>query len=214
MKSLILILSTLCFVNFTYAQTDPEDIIIIYDDEHKDGRLVHKSDLSADLDSLNEYFLMDKRAGLAIKSDSTTLRKRLIGKWSYKGSERANGLPYDLRDAEVMEFKADGSFYEVEENDTLFASWKISTEKPDRIPSVEITFSKPRLMIDDPEIIKQLSPQAIASVTFPGESHYIHQLNENKLVFYLFNLIANDFEEEKNRELHYRLILSTYVKEE
>ncbi|SDX46762.1 hypothetical protein [Aequorivita viscosa] len=67
MKQKLLIFLFTILSSSTFGQTNPEDIIIVYDSLNPSGKIILKSKLASNLDSLSTHLVDDKRTDLLIK---------------------------------------------------------------------------------------------------------------------------------------------------
>ncbi|MDX1783192.1 MAG: hypothetical protein R3361_03450, partial [Aequorivita vladivostokensis] len=67
MKQKLLIFLFAILSSSTFGQTNPEDIIIVYDSLNPRGKIILKSELASNLDSLSTHLVDDKRIELLTK---------------------------------------------------------------------------------------------------------------------------------------------------
>lgn len=185
------------------AQTNPEDIIVIYDVKNQDEKVILKSELSSNLDSLSMHLVDEKRSMLLSKKDSLTLRKFLVGHWSFKNSKRSNDKPSNLSSVDKYIFDQNGEFTQIKENDTASGTWFI--EKSSRA-NLTLKFNNPQIAIKDKEILKYLPKDEIKKITFDSKLICIREINDEALVISSF-ILQNQTNFDN---MFFRLVLTTY----
>ena len=203
--SLTIILTII--TNLGYSQTNPEDIVIVYDSLNPNGKVIIKSDLISDLDSLSTFLLDDMKEKLLTQSDSATIRKSLIGKWTLIRVERINGLPVNLQSYQNMHFSEDGKFIFVNPNDIVHGTWNVIKETNGKL---HFSFNEPQIAIWDKEILELLTKKQIDAMTYSSDTKSIKEINNDTLVFFTF-IPENT---QNSEDMFYRLILTTYKKNE
>src|SRR5690554_1926696 len=105
MKQKLLIFLFTILSSSTFGQTNPEDIIIVYDSLNPSGKIILKSKLASNLDSLSTHLVDDKRTDLLTKKDSSTLKKLLIGDWKLESAKRVNGKTLNIQTPDQIRFE-------------------------------------------------------------------------------------------------------------
>lgn len=193
--------------SFGYSQTNPENLILVYDSLNSEGKLILKSDLVSDLDSLSIFLFDEMEEKLLVQKDSITIRKMLVGKWKLKSIERVNGAPFNLESYQNIQFSEKGECILENLNDTVLGTWNVVNES---IGNLRLKYNEPQIMIKDKEILKLLPPEQIKSLTYSSGIKAIKEIDNNILVFMSF--IPQNTENIDN--MFYRLILTTYERTE
>ncbi|MFN8255021.1 MAG: hypothetical protein U0W24_04990 [Bacteroidales bacterium] len=189
--------------NLGYGQTNPEDIILVYDSLNPNGKMILKNDLVSDLDSLSTFLLDETQEKILTQNDSVTIRKSLIGKWTLTSVERVNGMPFNLQSYQNIQFSEDGKFIFENPNDTVLGTWNAIKE---RNGNLHLSYNEPQIAIKDKEILKLLPKEQIDALTYSSETKAIKEIDDNTLVFMTF-ILENT---ENIDDMFYRLILTTY----
>lgn len=200
-------LFTLIFIiscTFGFSQVNPEDIIIVYDSINPNGKVLLKSDLSKNLDSINIYQLQDKKIELLTKLDNLTIAKQIIGNWNLNSVERTNGLSYNLQVIDKIEFKENRKFKIYENKQVISGKWQINNGE------LTLNFNKPQCQIKEKTILKMLSKDQIKSITYNSNILHIKEIDNKNIVF------MNFLEENTDNvdDIFFILILSKYNKVE
>lgn len=200
-------LFTLIFIiscTFGFSQVNPEDIIIVYDSINPNGKVLLKSDLSKNLDSINIYQLQDKKIELLTKLDNLTIAKQIIGNWNLNSVERTNGLSYNLQVIDKIEFKENRKFKIYENKQVISGKWQINNGE------LTLNFNKPQCQIKEKTILKMLSKDQIKSITYNSNILHIKEIDNKNIVFMNFLQENTDNVD----EIFFILILSKYNKVE
>ena len=186
---------------------NPENILWVYDSLNPKGRMVLKSDIISDLDSLSTLLFDEMQEKLFALKDSTTLRNALIGKWRLKSIERVNGIPFKLQSYENIQFSEQGEFILENINDTVRGRWNLVNA---RNGNLLYKYNKPQLAVKDKEILKLLSEEQIKSIAYNSGMMAIKIIDNDTLVFMTFiPQNTKNFD-----DTYYRLILTTYKRNE
>lgn len=188
-----------------FGQTNPEDIILVYDSLNPNGTVILKSELVSDLDSLSRFLIDDMQEKLMTKKDSATIRNLLIGKWTLESVQRVNGIPFNLQAYEKMQYKIDDKFVLENPDDTVRGYWKVINE---RHGNLHLTYDEPQIAIKDKNILKLLPEEQIKSLTYSSGIKVIKEIDSKMLL--LMTFIPENTE--NINDMFYRLILTTYRK--
>lgn len=188
---------------FGYSQTSPEDIIMVYDELNPNGKMILKSELVTNLDSLSLFLKDETEEKLLVQQDSSTIRNALIGKWTLESVERVNGIPFNLVSYQNLQFRESGEFSFERSNEKVQGTWTVRNK---RKGTLLFNYYEPQLAIIDKEIIAQLPKEQIQALTFSSETRMIKAIDKDTLVFMTF--IAGN--PENIDDMFCRLILTTY----
>ncbi|WP_157957283.1 hypothetical protein [Winogradskyella tangerina] len=205
MKQKFIVLLTFFNVFVFFGQTDPEDIIVVYDSLNPNGKVILKSNLSSNLDSLSPHLVDDMRKELFIKKDSATISKLLVGKWKIKSVKRINGDSTNLIVQDSLVFGADHYYSQSSDGKTVEGKWILKTNM---IGNVTIQYNEKQYPVLDENIIKALPKDYLESLSYDSNILSITELNEEYLILTTFLLEnAHDFD-----TMFYRLVLKTYAR--
>ena len=203
MKHKLLILLFTIFSSICFGQTNPEDIIIVYDSLNPNGKILLKSELMSNLDSLSTHLVDDKRSELLIKKDSLTIKNLLIGKWILESVKRTNGESFNLQTSQKLTFNENTNFIQIIKGDTITGKWLVKNEINSNLL---LKYDKPQISIKDKEILKYLPEEQIKAMTYSSNNFSIMEINNQSLIFFTF--IPENVE--NFDEMFFRLILITY----
>jgi len=203
MKQKALIFSLMLSSSICFCQTNPEDIIIVHDSLNPNGKIIIKSDLISDLDSLSIHLVDDKRNDLLAKKDILTIKKLLIGNWILESTKRVNGKPLNLHISKQFTFNENGDFIQMFKEDIIHGKWFVKKEINGNLV---LNYNEPQISIKDKEILKHLSKEQIKAMTYSSNVFSIMEINEQSLIFSTF-IPENT---EQIDKMFYRLILITY----
>ena len=191
-----------------FGQTDAEDIILVYDSLNPNGKVVLKSELLYNLDSLSLFLVDDVRDELMTKMDSTTIRNFLIGSWTLESVKRINEKPYSLQVDEKMQFHEDGNFVIINTGNTSIGTWTVMMKNNGNL---HLSYDEPQISIKDKEILNLLTAEQIKSMTFSSSIEFIKQVDSKTLVLMTF-VPENPKHSGDVDDMFFRLILATYKK--
>ena len=202
---LILLFTILTFLSF--GQTNPENIIIVYDSLNPSGKMILKSELATNLDSLSTHLVDDIRIELRTKKDSTTIKKLLIGDWKLESTKRINGKTFNLQMFEYIKFEGNQNFTQTLEGKKSQGKW---FAKNTTIGNLKLKYNERQFSITNEELLEQLPKEQVESLSFESNTLTIMEINEEHLVFATF-LPENtqDFD-----NMFYRLVRTTYIRTE
>ena len=205
MKQKLLIFLFTILSSSTFGQINPEDIIIVYDSLNPSGKIILKSKLASNLDSLSTHLVDDKRTDLMTKKDSSTLKKLLIGDWKLESAKRVNGKTFNIQTPDQIRFDENQNFIQILKGKISRGEWFV---KQNLIGNLHLKYNERQFLITDEELIKQLPEEQIESMSFNSNILSIMEIDEEHLVFTNFVLEnAQDFD-----NMFFRLVLITYIK--
>lgn len=199
-KLITLLIMQIC--TFGFSQVNPEDIIVVYDSLNPKGKVILKSEMSKNLDSIDIHLLEERKLELLTKKDSLLIRKEIIGRWNLNSVKTLNGKPYNLQVFEEMELTNDGIFNIVENKEIISGKWEISNGE------LILKYNEPQCQIKDKAILKILPKEQIESLTYSSNFLSIRKIANTNIEFMHF-LPENT---ENIDEMFYVLVLSNYVK--
>lgn len=203
MKRKVLFFLLTLFSSMCFCQTNPEDIIIVRDSSNPKGKVILKSELISDLDSLSIHLMDDRKNDLLIKKDSLTIKNLLVGKWIFESAKRINGKTYNLQPSKQFTFDKNGNFTQIIKDESIKGKW---FAKKEINGNLQLNYNEPQFLIKDKEIIKHLSKEQVKAMTYSSNVFSIMDINEQTLIFLNF-IPENTNEKDK---MFYRLILITY----
>jgi hypothetical protein len=189
---------------FGFGQVSPEDIIVVYDSLNPKGKVLLKSEMSKNLDSINIHMLEDTRLDLLTKKDSLLISKEIIGSWNLNTIKTSSGKPYNLQVFEKIEIRNDGKFNILDNEEIISGKWEISKGE------LTLNYDEPQCQIKDKALLKILPKEQIKSLTYSSNFLSIRKVDNKNIVFMHF-LPENM---ENIDEMFYVLVLSNYVKTE
>ncbi|GHC65135.1 hypothetical protein SAMN05421855_1146 [Ulvibacter litoralis] len=189
---------------FGFGQVSPEDIIVVYDSINPKGKVLLKSEMSKNLDSINIHLLEDKKIELLTKKDSLLISKEIIGRWNLNSIKTSNGKPYNLQVFEKIELTNDGIFNILDNEEIISGKWEISKGE------LILNYNEPQCQIKDKALLKILPKEQIESLTYSSNFLNIRKIDNTNIEFMHF-LPENI---ENIDEMFYVLVLSNYVKTE
>ncbi|WP_299115938.1 hypothetical protein [uncultured Winogradskyella sp.] len=201
-KLITLLITLTC--TFGFGQVSPEDIIVVYDSLNPKGKVLLKSEMSKNLDSINIHILDDKRLELLTKKDSLLISKEIIGSWNLNTIKTSSGKPYNLQVFEKIEIRNDGKFNILDNEEIISGKWEISKGE------LTLNYDEPQCQIKDKALLKILPKEQIKSLTYSSNFLSIRKVDNKNIVFMHF-LPENM---ENIDEMFYVLVLSNYVKTE
>ena len=204
MKQKLITLLIILTCTFGFGQVSPEDIIVVYDSLNPKGKVLLKSELSKNLDSINIHMLEDKRLELLTKKDSLLIRKEIIGRWNLNSIKTSNGKPYNLQVFEEIELTNDGKFNILNNEEIISGKWEISKGE------LTLNYNEPQCQIKDKALLKILPKEQIESLTYNSNFLSIGKIDKTNIEFMHF-LPENI---ENIDEMYYVLVLSNYKKTE
>ena len=207
MKHKLLILLFTIFSSICFGQINPEDIIVVYDSLNPSGKVILKSELTSDLDSLSIHLVDEKRNELLTKKDSLTIKNLLTGKWKLESTKRINGKSFNLQSYEQLTFNENQNFIQVLEGKTTQGKWFLETKTNGNL---RLKYNEPQFSITNKELLKHLPEEQLKALSFDSNTLSIMEINEELLIFATFiheNVGQID-------DMFYRLILMTYRKDE
>lgn len=204
MKQKLITLLIMLTCTFGFGQVSPEDIIVVYDSLNPKGKVLLKSELSKNLDSINIHMLEDKRLELLTKKDSLLIRKEIIGRWNLNSIKTSNGKPYNLQVFEEIELTNDGKFNILNNEEIISGKWEI------RKGELTLNYNEPQYQIKDKALLKILPKEQIESLTYNSNFLSIGKIDNTNIEFMHF-LPENI---ENIDEMFYVLVLSNYKKTE
>ncbi|OAD92720.1 hypothetical protein A7A78_02080 [Aequorivita soesokkakensis] len=205
MKQKLLIFLFAILSSSTFGQTNPEDIIIVYDSLNPRGKIILKSELASNLDSLSTHLVDDKRIELLTKKDSSTIKKLLIGNWKLESAKRINGKTLNIQTPDQIRFDENQNFIQNLKGKILKGEWFV---KQNPIGNLHLKYNERQFLITDEELIKQLPEEQIESMSFNSDILSIMEIDKEHLIFANFVLEnAQDFD-----NMFFRLVLITYIK--
>jgi len=204
MKQKLITLLIILNCTFGFSQVSPEDIIVVYDSLNPKGKVLLKSEMSKNLDSINIHMLEDKKLELLTKKDSLLIRKEIIGSWNLNTVNTSNGKPYNLQVFKKIEITNDGKFNIVDNEEIISGKWEINKGE------LILKYNEPQCQIKDKALLKILPKEQIESLTYSSNFLSIRKIDNNNIAFMHF-LPENM---ENIDEMFYVLVLSNYVKTE
>ena len=189
---------------FGFGQVSPEDIIVVYDSLNPNGKVLLKSEMSKNLDSINVHLLEDKKLELLTKKDSLTIRKETIGRWNLNSIKTSNGTSYNLQVFEEIELTNDGEFNILDNEEIISGKWEL------RKGELVLNYNEPQCQIKDKALLKILPKEQIESLTYTSNFLSIRKIDNHNIEFMHF-LPENI---ENIEEMFYILVLSNYIKAE
>ena len=207
MKHNLLFLLFTIFSSICFGQTNPEDIIIVYDSLNPSGKMILKSELASDLDSLSIHLIDEKRNKLLTKKDTLTIKKLLIGNWKFERAKRINGKSFNLQTSEQITFEENRNFIQISKGDTIQGKWFVKNENNGNLL---LKYDEPQISIKDKNILKYLPKEQIKAMTFSSNTLSIMEINKQSLIF--TNFFPENIQQTDN--MFYRLVLTTYKKTE
>ncbi|WP_139149447.1 hypothetical protein [Ulvibacter litoralis] len=201
-KLITLLIMLTC--TFGFGQVSPEDIIVVYDSINPKGKVLLKSEMSKNLDSINIHLLEDKKIELLTKKDSLLISKEIIGRWNLNSIKTSNGKPYNLQVFEKIELTNDGIFNILDNEEIISGKWEISKGE------LILNYNEPQCQIKDKALLKILPKEQIESLTYSSNFLNIRKIDNTNIEFMHF-LPENI---ENIDEMFYVLVLSNYVKTE
>tara|TARA_R110001592_G_scaffold271330_1_gene537815 strand:- start:722 stop:1336 length:615 start_codon:yes stop_codon:yes gene_type:complete len=204
MKQKLITLLIILTCTFGFGQVSPEDIIVVYDSLNPKGKVLLKSEISKNLDSINIHLLEDKKMELLIKKDSLLISKEIIGRWNLNSIKTSNGKPYNLQVFQEIELTNDGKFNILDNEEIISGKWEISKGE------LTLNYNEPQCQIKDKALLKFLPKEQIESLTYSSNFLSIRKIDDTNIEFMHF-LPENI---ENIDEMFYVLVLSNYVKTE
>jgi len=201
-KLITLLILLTCITGF--GQVSPEDIIVVYDSINPNGKVLLKSEMSKNLDSINIHLLEDKKRELLTKKDSLIISKEIIGRWNLNSIKTSNGTPYNLQVFEEIELTNDGKFNILNNEEIISGKWEI------RKGELILNYNEPQCQIKDKALLKILPKEQIESLTYSSNFLSIRKIDNRNIEFMHF-LHENI---ENIDEMFYILVLSNYIKTE
>ncbi len=190
-----------------FSQTNPEDVIVVYDSLHPNGKVILKSELGSDLDSLSIHLVDEKRKEILSKKDTIAIKTLLVGSWILQSTKRINGKSINLQTSKQMTFNENGNFVQIHENDTLKGKWFVKNVINGNLL---LKYNKPYIPIKDKTILKSLSQEQIKAISFDSNILSITEINHEHLIF--ANFLDGNFGD--INKMFYRLVLATYKRME
>lgn len=204
MKQKLITLLIILTYTFGFGQVSPEDIIVVYDSLNPKGKVLLKSEMSKNLDSINMHMLEDTRLELLTKKDSLLISNEIIGSWNLNSVKTSNGKPYNLQVFEKIEITNDGKFNILDNEEIISGKWEISKG------NLTLNYNEPQCQIKDKALLKILPKEQIESLTYSSNFLSIRKVDNKNIVFMHF-LHENI---ENIDEMFYVLVLSNYIKTE
>ena len=205
MKDKLLILLFTIFSSICSGQTNPEDIIIVYDSLNPTGKILLKSELTSNLDSLSTYLVDDKMNELLTKKDTLIIKKLLIGNWRLQDTKRLNGKSFNLQIAEQFTFNENQNFVQILEEKKSQGKWFVNHKTNGNLT---LKYNERQFSITNEELLKYLPEEQVKAMSFDSNMLSIMEINEEQLVFATF--LPENVQDLDN--MFYRLVLTTYVK--
>lgn len=190
-----------------FGQVNPENIILEYDIQNGTEKVIFKNELSADFDSLSSQLIDEKRKELMSTKDSATIKNLIVGTWEIKNSVRVNGESANIQLEDKFIFSDNGEFLSYNRYDTVGGKWFIAISD---LGNLKLEFDEPQTYIKDKAILKYLPKEQIEAMTYTSNILAIAEIDEQRLIFATFILTLY----ENIDDMHYRLILTTYLKDE
>src|SRR5690606_35222999 len=144
MKQKLLIFLFAILSSSTFGQTNPEDIIIVYDSLNPRGKIILKSELASNLDSLSTHLVVDKRIELLTKKDSSTIKKLLIGNWKLESAKRINGKTLNIQTPDQIRFDENQNFIQNLKGKILKGEWFV---KQNPIGNLHLKYNERQFLI-------------------------------------------------------------------
>lgn len=204
MKQKLITLLIILTCTFGFGQVSPEDIIVVYDSLNPKGKVLLKSEMSKNLDSINIHMLEDKKLELLTKKDSLLITKEIIGSWNLNTIKTSSGKPYNLQVFEKIEITNDGKFNILNNEEIISGKWEISKGE------LTLNYNEPQCQIKDKALLKILPKKQIESLTYSSNFLSIRKIDNTNIEFMHF-LPENI---ENLDKMFYVLVLSKYVKTE
>jgi hypothetical protein len=202
MKQKLITLLIILTCTLGFGQVSPEDIIVVYDSLNPKGKVLLKSEMSKNLDSINIHTLEDIRLELLTKKDNLLINKDIIGIWNLNSVKTSNGKPYNLQVFEKIEIMNDGKFNILDNKEIISGKWEVNKGE------LTLNYDKPQCQIKDKALLKILPKDQIESLTYSSNIISIRKVDNKNIVFMHF-LPENM---ENINEMFYVLVLSNYVK--
>lgn len=204
MKQQLITLLIMLTCVFGFSQVSPEDIIIVYNSLNPKGKVLLKSEMSKNSDSINIHLLEDKKLELLTKKNSLLISKEIIGHWNLNSVKTSNGEPYNLQVFQEIELTNDGKFNILDHEEVINGKWEISKGE------LTLNYNEPQCQIKDKALLKILPKEQIESLTYSSNFLSIRKIDNTNIEFMHF-LPENT---ENIDEMFYVLVLSNYVKTE
>ena len=204
MKQKLITLLIILTYTSGFCQISPEDIIVVYDSLNPKGKVLLKSEMSKNLDSINIHMLEDKRLELLTKKDSLLISKEIIGSWNLNSVKTSNGKPYNLQVFEKIEITNDGKFNIIGNEEIISGKWEINKGE------LTLNYNEPQYQTKDKALLKILPKEQIESLTYSSNILSIRKIDKTNIEFMHF-LPENT---ENIDQMFYVLVLSNYVKTE
>jgi hypothetical protein len=192
-------------ITYLFGQTNPEDIIIRYNsDGSKD--VINKKDLVSDPDSVDAMLFQDVEKMYLLKIDSLELLNKIAGKWTFRSAQRVNGMDFSSSNASSYEFRRNGSFASIDGGEKLEGKWNVE-EGGDAV--IRLAYDKPKVIIKDKNILKQLDKETLKSVTFSSEIISLVTITSTSMIVRSSTIIKDS---QDTGNFFYRIVLLNYEK--
>jgi hypothetical protein len=188
----------------SFGQTNPEDIIVVRDVTNQTEKIILKSELSSDLDSLSMILMDEKREELLSKKEPTTISQLLIGSWKKEHSKRVNGKHAPLLTFEKITFKKNETFKQVAQGVKAKGKW---TVKNNPVGNLRLQYNQTQTHIKDKDLLKLLPEEHIKAMSYDSNVLSVKEITETKLVMISFVALNGEHQ-------FFRMVLTTYSKVE
>lgn len=202
MKQKLIILLIISSCTFGFGQVNPEDIILVYDSNNPEGKVLLKDEIAMNPDSFNVHMLEDKRIELTTKKDDLSITQEIVGRWNLNSIKTSNGEPYNLQVFKGIELTIDGKFNILDGEETISGEWEINKG------NLILNYNEPQYQIKNKALLKILPKEQIESLTYSTNHLSIRKIDNSNIEFMHF-LPENT---ESLDEMFYIIVLSNYTK--